>query len=211
MSTAEDVAGVVLAGGRSRRMGGGDKTLLDLDGRSMLAHVISRLRPQVRELVINANGDATRFDGLGFLVVADTVTGFAGPLAGLLAGMHWAARLQRPPRWIVTASGDAPLLPTDLVVRLRAAADRSGGVAIAGVPGKLHHVIGLWPIALAGDLEQTLANGARKVSDWADRHNAVSVQFETMRIGDREIDPFFNVNTPADLEELRSVVRNMGT
>ncbi|MGE3066063.1 MAG: molybdenum cofactor guanylyltransferase MobA [Hyphomicrobiaceae bacterium] len=209
MNAADDVVGLILAGGRSRRMGGGDKALLDLDGRPMLAHVIDRLRPQVRELAINANGDPARFAGLEMPVVADTVKGYLGPLAGILAGMRWAEGLRQPPRWVVTASGDAPLLPRDLVDRLKAAADCPGGVVIAGVPGKLHHVIGLWPIALSGDLEAALARGERKVAHWVDRHHAVSVQFEPVRMEDRDIDPFFNVNTPAELDDLRALVRKM--
>src|SRR5262249_36512776 len=118
---AESVTGVILAGGQSRRMGGGDKGLLDLAGKPMLAHVVERLAPQVGRMVINANGDAARFAALSLPVVADTVAGFAGPLAGVLAGMRWSLANAPAARWIATAAGDAPLLPADLVGRCLAA------------------------------------------------------------------------------------------
>src|SRR5262245_50199392 len=127
---AEAVTGVILAGGQSRRMGGGDKGLLDLAGKPMLAHVIERLAPQVGRMIINANGDPARFARLGLPVVPDTVPDFAGPLAGVLAGMRWSMANAPAARWIATAAGDAPLLPTDLVVRsLAALQDRPGAIA----------------------------------------------------------------------------------
>ena len=146
-----DVTGVLLAGGQSRRMGGGDKGLLELAGRPMLGHVICRLGAQVGAIVINANGDPARFDAFGLPVVPDTIGGFVGPLAGVLAGMRWSAANAPEARWIVTAAGDAPLLPSDLVARLLKAAveSRPGAIALAQSHGELHPVIGLWPVALA--------------------------------------------------------------
>jgi molybdopterin-guanine dinucleotide biosynthesis protein A len=206
-SDRELVTGIVLAGGQSRRMGGGDKGLLELAGRSMLAHVIDRLRPQVGRLAINANGDPARFAALGLPVVPDTVGGFVGPLAGVLAGMRWSLAQAPQARWVVTAAGDAPLLPRDLVVRLRRVVEhRAGSIALAQSAGELHPVIGLWPVALANDLETALAAGVRKVLDWTDRHGTFPVPFAPARIGDTEVDPFFNANTPQELEALRTLM-----
>jgi molybdopterin-guanine dinucleotide biosynthesis protein A len=203
----ESVTGVILAGGKSRRMGGGDKGLLDLGGRPMLVHVEERLAPQVGRMVINANGDPARFAALGLPVVADTLADFPGPLAGVLAGMRWSLANAPLARWVVTAAADAPLLPTDLVARcLAAVADRPGTIALAQSAGELHPVIGLWPVALADDLEVQLSAGVRKVLDWTDRHGTVAVPFAMLNRGGAEIDPFFNANTPQELEQLRAVL-----
>jgi molybdopterin-guanine dinucleotide biosynthesis protein A len=158
-------------------------------------------------MVINANGDPARFSQLGLPVVADTVTGFAGPLAGVLAGMCWSAANAPAARWIVTAAGDAPMLPGDLVSRLAgAAAGRADAIALARSGGELHPVIGLWPVALAADLEDQLRSGVRKVLDWTDRHSTVAADFPMLNVGGVEIDPFFNANTPAELDELRGLL-----
>ena len=201
------VTGVILAGGQSRRMGGGDKGLLELVGKPMLAHVIDRLCPQVGAMIINANGDPARFKAFGLPVVADTIEGYVGPLAGVLAGMRWAAANVPDGEWIVTAAGDAPLLPHDLVSRLVCAVDgRPGAVALAQSQGELHPVIGLWPVALSDDLEQELAAGVRKVLHWTDRHGTVPVPFAMARAGGVEVDPFFNANTPQELDQLRAAL-----
>jgi molybdenum cofactor guanylyltransferase len=204
---AQEVTGVLLAGGQSRRMGGGDKGLLALAGRPMLAHVLDRLAPQVGRMIINANGDPGRFAPFGLPVIADTVGGFVGPLAGVLAGMRWSAANTPGARWIATAAGDAPLLPRDLVARLAAAvASRAGAIALAQSGGELHPVIGLWPVALADDLEAQLAGGVRKVLHWTDRHGTVPVAFPMVRMCGIEIDPFFNANTPPELDALRAML-----
>jgi molybdopterin-guanine dinucleotide biosynthesis protein A len=188
-------------------MGGGDKGLLDLAGKPMLAHVLDRLAPQVGSVVLNANGDPARFAAFRLPVVADTVAGFAGPLAGVLAGMRWASASAPAARWIATAAGDAPLLPLDLVSRCVAAVEgRPSAIALAQSAGELHPVIGLWPVALAGDLEAELAAGVRKVLDWTDRHGTVPVEFPMLRLSGMEIDPFFNANTPQELDRLRSIL-----
>jgi molybdopterin-guanine dinucleotide biosynthesis protein A len=204
---ASEVTGVILAGGRSRRMGGGDKGLLDLAGKPMLAHVIDRLSPQVARLAINANGDPARFAALGLPVVPDTVAGFAGPLAGVLAGMRWSRTNAPAVRWIATAAGDGPLLPLDLVARcVEAVEGRRNAIALAQSAGELHPVIGLWPVALADDLEAELAAGVRKVLHWTDRHGTVPVEFPFARLAGVEIDPFFNANTPQELDSLRGIL-----
>jgi molybdopterin-guanine dinucleotide biosynthesis protein A len=188
-------------------MGGGDKGMLELAGKPMLQHVIDRLRPQVGAIAINANGDPARFAQFGLEVIPDTVAGFVGPLAGVLAGMRWSAAHVPEARWIVTAAGDAPLLPRDLVARfLTAAAERANAIPLAQSHGELHPVIGLWPVALADDLEEQLARGVRKVLHWTDRHGTIPVPFAPVRIGGVEIDSFFNANTPQELAELRAMV-----
>jgi molybdenum cofactor guanylyltransferase len=204
---AQAVTGVVLAGGQSRRMGGGDKGLLDLAGKPMLAHVIERLAPQVGRLVINANGDPGRFAAFGLPVAADTIPDFAGPLAGVLAGMRWSLANAPAARWIATAAGDAPLVPLDLVERcIQTLERRPGAIALAESAGELHPVIGLWPVALADDLETQLAAGVRKVLAWTDRHGTMPVPFPFAPVGGVDLDPFFNANTPQELADLRALL-----
>jgi molybdopterin-guanine dinucleotide biosynthesis protein A len=207
VSQPTSATGVILAGGLSRRMGGGDKGLLEIAGKPMLEHVIDRLRPQVGRMLINANGDPGRFARFGLPVAADTVAGFAGPLAGVLAGLRWAAAHAPGTRAIATVSSDAPLLPLDLVARLAAAVEgRGNAIALAASGGELHPVIGLWPVALADDLEAQLAAGLRKVLHWTDRHGTVAVEFAFVDIGGRKVDPFFNANTPEELDEIRGLL-----
>ena len=202
-----EIVGVILAGGLSRRMGGGDKGLLDLAGNSMIGHVITRIRPQVSALVLNANGDPARFAVLALPVAADTIDGFVGPLAGVLAGMRWAARHVPSARWIATVSSDAPFLPDDLVSRLHAAiAGTPTAIAIARSEGELHPVIGLWPIAHANDLEQDLRAGVRKVLRWTDKHGTIPVEFAKVSVAEQSVDPFFNANTPEELDEARQLL-----
>jgi len=190
--------GVILAGGRATRMGGGDKGLLRLGGKTLLDHVIERVAPQVAHLALNANGDAARFAGLGLPVLADSVAGNPGPLAGVLAGLDWAA--DKGGSHIVTAAADTPFLPPDLVPRLLLASETAGApIALAATRDAARGVlrqptIGLWPVALRDDLRAALAGGLRKVVLWADGHGAASAVFP-----DTPFDPFFNINTPEDL------------
>ncbi|MFO6464492.1 molybdenum cofactor guanylyltransferase MobA [Jannaschia sp. KMU-145] len=187
--------GVILAGGRATRMGGGDKGRLAIAGRSLVAHVIARLGPQVDRLALNANGDAARWADLGLPVLADTAPDRPGPLAGVLAGLDWAAGTGAP--HIVTAAADTPFLPPDLVPRLLDAAGPSGLALAATREGDriwYQPTFGLWPVALRDDLRAALAGGTRKVLAWTDRHAAGTAIFPT-----QPWDPFFNVNTPDDL------------
>lgn len=207
----EQIIGVVLAGGLSRRMGGGDKGLLALGQQSMLSLVLARLGPQVGDLILNANGDPERFATLELPVVADTVEGFAGPLAGVLAGLRWAQAHAPEATHVASVSSDAPFFPADLVVRLAAAVvGRPTAIAIARSGGELHPVIGLWPVALAGDLETELQSGTRKVLRWTDRHGTVPVDFPFVEAGGHRIDPFFNANTPDELDEARRLLALIG-
>ena len=202
-----NITGVVLAGGQSRRMfpdnpGGGDKSLRDLTGRPMLAHVLDRLSPQVDRVILNGNGDPARFAAFGLPVVPDPIAGFVGPLAGVLAGMEWCVANAPASTHIVTVSADAPFIPSDLISRLVEGSMTSpSSIAIARSRGKLHPVIGLWPLVHAGELRTALTAGVRKVLAWTDRHGTVAVDFPLTQIAGREIDPFFNANHPEELAE----------
>ena len=205
--------GLLLAGGQSRRMsdafaaGRGDKGLLDLSGKPMLGHVIERLAPQAGRLVINANGDPARFASFDLPVVPDTIEGYAGPLAGILAGLRWSIVNAPDATHVVSVSTDAPFLPADLVTKLQQGlANASGSIALAQSGGELHPVIGLWPVALADDLEQALRAGTRKVLAWTDRHGTVPVEFPFTHLKGRSVDPFFNANTPEELAEARHLL-----
>jgi molybdopterin-guanine dinucleotide biosynthesis protein A len=213
------ITATILAGGLSRRMFAtahagaaiSDKGLLTLGPTSMIAHVIAIVRPQVTGLVLNANGDPVRFAGLGLPVVADPVEGFVGPLAGVLAGLQWTRRAHPSARYTLSVSSDAPFLPADLALRLSAAlADREDAIALARSGGELHPVIGLWPVALAEDLEAALRAGVRKVLRWTDRHGTVAVDFPFFARGGRDVDPFFNANTPEELDEARRLLAEAG-
>ena len=198
----ERVAGVVLAGGLSRRMGGGDKSLCELGGKPLIQHAVERLSAQASPLAINANGDASRFAGLGLPVIADATGDFAGPLAGVLAGMRWAAEAAPEARFIVTAACDTPFFPADLVAKfLEAAGDAYPAIVLAKSGERIQPVFGLWPVALASNLADALASGTRKVLAWAQQHPHFIVEFPIPSPGGRPADPFFNANTPEELGE----------
>lgn len=190
--------GVILAGGQATRMGGGDKGLLKLGQQSLLARVIDRLEPQVAGLALNANGDPARFERFGLPVLADSIDGFAGPLAGVLAGLDWAAG--QGADTIVTAAADTPFFPGDLVPQLLLASEgMAHPLVLSATPdpkrGQVRHpTFGLWPVDLRDDLRAALQGGLRKVVMWTDKHNGREALFPVTTI-----DPFFNVNTPEDL------------
>ncbi|HVC53688.1 MAG TPA: molybdenum cofactor guanylyltransferase MobA [Stellaceae bacterium] len=192
-----NAVGLLLAGGLSRRMGGGDKALRLLAGRTILDRVIDAMRPQVAALVLNANGDPARFAGFGLPVVADSIDGFAGPLAGILAGLDWTAAHRPDCALVASVATDAPFLPADLVVRLAERLNRDeADLACAASQGQAHPVIGLWPVRLRDDLRHALVDeGIRKVDIWTARYRLATVEFAIGRI-----DPFFNANRPEDLE-----------
>ena len=207
MDLPEDVVGVLLAGGRSSRMGGGDKCLLPLGGQPMLAHIIDRLRPQVSDLVINANGDVARFAAFDLPVIEDRLEGHAGPLAGVHAGIEWARSNRPRSRFIVTAATDTPFFPADLIARFRAAiGDAEPRLLVARSEEGVHPVFGLWPISLAPALEAAVKTGMRKVQAWVADHDAEQIFFPAMDIGGRKVDPFFNINRPEDLAEAEALL-----
>jgi molybdopterin-guanine dinucleotide biosynthesis protein A len=190
--------GVVLAGGLARRMGGGDKPLREIGGRTILARVIARLEPQCECLVINANNDPRRFASFCLPVIADGVQDYPGPLAGILAALDWAAANRPDAAWILSAPGDCPFLPRDLVARLSHAliADNAE-LAIAASQGQSHPVIGLWSVALRDALRRALVvEGLRKVGQWTARYRLATVTWPA-----EPLDPFFNANTVDDLAE----------
>lgn len=192
--------GVILAGGQARRMGGGDKGLLPLGDSNILQHVIDRLSPQVADLALNANGDPARFEALNLPVLADSIDGFVGPLAGVLAGLDWAAG--QGADHIVTAAADTPFFPEDLVPQLLLAAETQGKpIALARTENGRHPTFGLWPVGLRDDLRTALKNGVRKVVQWTDAHGTAMADFPS-----GSIDPFFNVNTPEDLQRAEEVL-----
>ena len=201
-------AGVVLAGGQARRMGGVDKPMLEIAGKPMLERVVQRLTPQVETIVINANGDPGRFAPFGLPVVADTIEDHPGPLAGLLAGMRWAAIEAPEARFLVSVAADSPFFPHDLVAHLAEGCGRDEGtIALAASPAGTHPVFGLWPIAVADDLEEFLKSGeSGKILTFADRHLRLNVPFDDIVLPDGSaVDPFFNVNTPEDAERAAAI------
>ena len=208
MSASEPVAGILLAGGRSSRMGGGDKCLRMLAGRPILARIVERLAPQVSDMVINANGDPSRFAPFALPVVADSIAGFAGPLAGVHAGLEWVKAHRPGLRYAVTVATDTPFFPPDLVARFLAALPAAPALMVARSAEGVHPVIGLWPVALASELEAALEAGARKAGAFTEAHGAVEIDFPPVEIGGRTVDPFFNINRPGDLAEADSLLRD---
>jgi molybdenum cofactor guanylyltransferase len=195
MTTEAPTLGLILAGGLARRMGGGDKPLTRVGGRTILDRAIERMRPQCARLLINANGDPARFASTGLPVVTDGVPDFAGPLAGILAGLDWAAVNSPEIADVVSVPGDCPFLPHRLVERLRNARVASGQTLACARSGEWRHpVVGLWPVSLRDDLRKALVDeGLRKIEIWTARHGVAIADWP-----DRPVDPFFNVNTPED-------------
>lgn len=196
---------LLLAGGKSRRMGGGDKNLLDVAGKPLMAHVIERCVPQGMPAVINANGDAGRFAGFGLPVIADVVDGFAGPLAGVLTGLEHAATHHPDVTHVISLATDAPFLPLDLADRLMAAVADGAEMAQARSSGRRHPVFAIWPVAIAGDLRVALVDeGLRKIDDFTARHDCAVIDFTAE--GEGAPDPFTNLNTPEDLDMARDLL-----
>ncbi|RUM98340.1 molybdenum cofactor guanylyltransferase MobA [Pseudaminobacter arsenicus] len=202
-----ETLGVVLAGGLARRMGGGDKPMREIGGRTILDHVIERLAPQCDGLVLNANGDPARFAAFGLPVVADTVADNPGPLAGVLAALDWAAQNRPQAQFVVSVAGDCPFLPRDLVGRLHEARERDEAeLAVAASGGRSHPVIGLWKVALRGELRHALVEeDLRKIDRWTARYRLATVDWPA-----EPVDPFFNANTVEDLSEAERLAKLAG-
>jgi molybdenum cofactor guanylyltransferase len=192
------IPGVLLAGGLARRMGGGDKPMRTICGRTILERVIARLKPQCDGLILNANGDPARFSAFGLPVISDDVADFPGPLAGILAALDWAAANRPDVEWILSAAADCPFLPRDLVARLHEAlSTQNAQLAVAASDGKSHPVIGLWNVALRGELRHALvAEDIRKIDRWTARYRLATVSWPTT-----PLDPFFNANTVEDIAQ----------
>jgi molybdopterin-guanine dinucleotide biosynthesis protein A len=189
--------GLVLAGGLARRMGGGDKALIKIGNETILERTLARLTPQVSGIVLNANGDPSRFASFGLPIVADSVPDFAGPLAGILAGLDWVAVNKPNTEWVASVPGDCPFLPRDLVVKLHEACEReSKPLACAHSGDWRHPVVGLWQVGLREDLRHAITiEDLRKIEVWTARHGVALADWPT-----EPVDPFFNVNTPEDVE-----------
>ena len=200
------IPGLILAGGLARRMGGGDKSLLSLDNQPILTRVIARLKPQVSTILLNANGDPGRFSDYDLPVLQDSLPDYPGPLAGVLAGLDWAA--ENNFTHIVTVAADTPFFPGDLVKKLQQATETHGKpIALAATPhperGPLRQpTFGLWPTALRHDLRQSLLDGLRKIVQWTDRHGTALAHFDT-----DPYDPFFNINTPEDMQRAKAILK----
>ncbi|MGC1236177.1 MAG: molybdenum cofactor guanylyltransferase MobA [Xanthobacteraceae bacterium] len=194
--------GLVLAGGLARRMGGGDKARITIGGVTILQRVLACVAPQCTGLVINANGDPARFADTKLPVVSDNVPDFAGPLAGILAGLDWTALHMPECEWLASVPGDCPFLPNDLVTRLHAARAAAGAPLGCARSGEWRHpVIGLWPLALRDDLRRALvAEGLRKIEIWTAPHGVAIASWPA-----EPVDPFFNVNTPEDTAQAQTI------
>lgn len=190
--------GVLLAGGLARRMGGGDKPMRTIGGRTILERVIARLSSQCDGLILNANGDPARFAAFGLQIVADDVPGFPGPLAGILAALDWTAANKPEIEWVLSAAGDCPFLPRDLVARLQEAREREKAqLAVAASGDQSHPVIGLWRVALRNELRHALVDeDLRKIDRWTARYPLATVTWPAT-----PLDPFFNANTIEDITE----------
>jgi molybdenum cofactor guanylyltransferase len=203
MTERPPILGLLLAGGLARRMGGGDKPLKTLAGRAILDHVIARLRPQCGELVLNANGDPARFAPWGLPVVADSVPEHPGPLAGILAGLDFAAQHRPAVSHVISVAADTPFIPRDLVRRLTEAAAGDGvPMACAASGGWTHPVIGLWPVSIRAALRTALTvDGERKIDRFTARFGCASVEWPM-----EPVDPFFNANEPTDIEQAEALL-----
>jgi molybdopterin-guanine dinucleotide biosynthesis protein A len=198
MTDLPPTPGVLLAGGLARRMGGGDKPMRTIRGRTILDRVIARLKPQCDGLVLNANGDPARFAPFGLPVIADTVADFPGPLAGILAALDWTAAHRPDVGWILSAAADCPFLPRDLVQRLnQARVAQDAQLAVAASDGQSHPVIGLWSVSLREELRHALVvEDIHKIDRWTARYKLATVTWPTT-----PLDPFFNANTMDDIAE----------
>ena len=196
MTEQPRTVGLVLAGGLARRMGGGDKALIRIGGAAILDRVLAVLRGKCDPIILNANGDPARFARYGLPVIADSVPDFAGPLAGILAGLDWAAAHAPGTEWVVSVPGDCPFLPADLVDRLHAARTEAGTPLACARSGDWRHpVVGLWRVDLRDDLRHALTvEDLRKIEIWTARHGIAIASWP-----EQPVDPFFNVNTPDDL------------
>ena len=200
--------GLVLAGGLARRMGGGDKSLIEIGGVTILERVLSRMKPQCSRMIINANGDASRFGFTGLPIVPDDIPDFAGPLAGILAGLDWAAANEPDTEYIASVPGDCPFLPRELVQRLEEARNHEGKPLACAKSGDWRHpVVGLWPVALRAELRHALMKEQlHKIEVWTARYGVATAVWP-----DQPIDPFFNVNTPEDAARANEVAKQYET
>lgn len=196
--------GLILAGGLARRMGGGDKGLIKIGSETILDRALSRMKPQCSRMIINANGDPSRFSFTGLPVVPDDIPDFAGPLAGILAGLDWAAANTPDTEYVASTPGDCPFLPRELIQRLDEARKKENKPLACAKSGDWRHpVVGLWPVALRADLRHALMEeNLHKIEIWTARHGVAVAEWP-----DQPVDPFFNANTPEDVERAQEIAR----
>lgn len=201
---AENTLGVLLAGGSARRMGGCDKSLLPLDEKPILAHVIERAKPQVHQLILNTNSDATLFSRFELPILPDSLPGYAGPLAGVLTAMEWSqTQTAQDYRWLASFPADSPFFPEDLVGRLCQVLEKNDAeIACAASGGRRSPLFALWSMTLVDDLKQALARKEYKVGQFLEQHRSA-----VLHVDAGTIDPFFNINTVEDLKEARQLTR----
>jgi molybdopterin-guanine dinucleotide biosynthesis protein A len=202
------VAGLLLAGGRSSRMGGGDKSLRLLGGRPIIERIIDRLKPQISDIVINANGDTSRFASYRLPVISDIIVGFAGPLAGVHAGLEWIKANRPDKTHVVTIATDTPFFPLDLVRRFLAKESNGLTLVVAQSDEGVHPVIGLWPVVLAPAIAEFLKQDKHKVGRFVEEQKAIEVHFPKAEVGGVLVDPFFNINEPEELARADALLRN---
>ena len=202
--TKKKVIGIILAGGRSRRFGGGHKFLKKLSNKLLIEHVIDRLRPQTDKLIINSNSDPTLFSAQDLTVVPDSIGGYQGPLAGILTGMEWVVKNQPTCEWIVTCPSDAPFIPLDFVGEMQLCAQNEKSEIVCVSSGeRAHPVCGLWHVSLATDLRKALINeGVRKIDSWTANYRLSIIEFSNL-----PYDPFFNINRLSDMETAEKIIK----
>jgi molybdopterin-guanine dinucleotide biosynthesis protein A len=207
MKSHPPTLGVILAGGLSRRMGGTDKALLPLAGRTLVKHVAERLAPQCESVILNANGDPARFARIPLPVVPDSVSDHPGPLAGILAALEWSAAHRPDITWVVSTPADTPFIPRDLVLRLHEACRNvRKPIACAASGSQAHFAVGIWPVSLRHDLRQALVEkGTRSIREWLNDHGHAEASWSA-----ELVDPFFNINTPEDLRHAETLARQEG-
>lgn len=198
------LAGVILAGGRSSRMDGRDKAFLELGARTLAERAHARLARQVGPIAISSNSDPAAFAPLGATVIADADDSRAGPLAGILAGLRWAASLEQRPAALVSVAVDTPFFPEDLAPRLAAAAGgNADAIMVATSASAMHPTFALWPLGVAGRLAAYVDGGGRRAGAFIRDGRHAEVAFAPMN----GVDPFFNVNTPADFAAAEEILR----
>lgn len=204
--TEKNTLGLVLAGGLARRMGGGDKALIEIGGRTILSRVLATLKPQCDAIILNANGDTGRFASSGLPVVSDDIPDFAGPLAGILAGLDWMAAHRPDLEWMASVPGDCPFLPADLVVRLHQVREQAATPLACAKSGDWRHpTVGLWNVALRDNLRRAIVDeDLHKIEIWTARHGIAIAEWP-----DRPVDPFFNVNTPEDRDRADTIAKTL--
>jgi molybdenum cofactor guanylyltransferase len=187
---------MLLAGGQARRMGGGDKPLIRIAGRPILAWLMDRLAPQCTGFILNANGDSRRFAEFRVPVIADDIQGYAGPLAGILAGLDWLADHRPSIAWGLSVATDTPFIPVDLVSRLHAGRfAQAADIAVAASAGRPHPVVALWPVAIRAALRTAIVEEEiRKIDRFTARFRLAHINWPA-----EPFDPFFNINSPRDL------------